>query len=1229
MDLASIGGGNQTVPIRLNEHKTKKRKSHKPDDTSHSFTDTSNAKWYSHRSKTQSSSSDDSDYIRRGQSLDRSLSKQNKNTLCFKRDREAKTPEVRRDSMRYVAKDNTEKYFQDTMTSYSSYETGSVSRSSRSRNRHSEPLPLRRPSDLPVQLTDYNNADVADKQSKETAGRFQIGKRLLKGEIGIKSFNYYLLKEGLKSSKKNASQAKPQDDQKVQFTGTFGKGQGLSKSEENIYEEIYFVDRRYGRKAPAGLQHQQHHQQQQQSARTLYPDCELCNLECTNKNCDICLRTANGVGDVGRSSSRVIGNSYMARHGGGGGVGVSRNQSTGILPPYAASGPGMLMSSSGFSENQSKATKDAAAAAAAAAEHSRQQHVLQYQSYNPNNPGVFKIETTPVAFTSDYNPIHHSIPNHAPSDHHPPQLQHHYATHQSEPPLLTNSTSQFAKQPHKQQHNIHPTSVLAHSNSRYETTNTRTKSSSSSDSMHHNKFAKQPQSLGSRNNQSEFQSEYQLQTQPQPRHHPPQDVQPNHHHNSPQYHQHHQAYPPPIAAIASTNHFDITTGSAKIYKTDSRSSIMSENMSVKSENSGNYRQGFYRRTLPPGGAAAADMSDSSIGDSLFSYSAQRRYFGSAESCRFGYDCRRCSYDGDKCSFSDNCRYECRNCDCSSSYFSSDFDDGANHHQFSRQNSAARMSASMPPNQNKGSTSSSQGCRNAPYNNPNHQRHNTSPATGSLSDTMDLKTTRYAEDFIKHITNVKQNVIYQTGQPPSSESNLPIKRPLNINPITSAAGGDIISLPRKTYFGTTTAASLPSNPQIVSSSSSRPNLCPDYATVTSKKAVAQKPTSDTSNKLEERFANRNNADDTANADAKTKSLPSVKKSAMATEYAQVRKVTKTTTGAIPKAITNPQLSTIPQQTARGGNGGIRNSPKKSLRQCAGRTNTTPGQMEQQQRLNAISTPKSKSSPIRHKQQRSANTKSATTKESSSPPSTTQPTPRDNQSTDLPPPLHPPAPSTQLTKERLKIPFNPRKALPALPVLPPSSQQSDNRVLPTAMPRTMFDKYPTKGDGRQTSKAITVADKLAQSEKNGGHATASAHGNHLQQQQQFMAAAGAAAALIPPASMTSATITAQSSGSIVNTVKYNKTTNRHVEDDEVRTVQTAEDDKHNNTPEGGYDAEDGDDNNDDDDDDDDDGENGDDDDDVFVRQDPSSIGGETRTRRRRKKIKVSRWSYNMMF
>lgn len=128
------------------------------------------------------------------------------------------------------------------------------------------------------------------------------------------------------------------------------------------------------------------------------------------------------------------------------------------------------------------------------------------------------------------------------------------------------------------------------------------------------------------------------------------------------------------------------------------------------------------------------MSDSSLGDSLFSYQSNRRYFGSTESCRFGFECRRCSLDGDKCSYSDNCRHgdRCRNCDCSSSYFSSDFDDTQN---FSRRSSTRYSTKSN--------------------NTQQHQSHNQQQYHDN-NKYYEQKTTRYAEDFIKHVNNVKYN-----------------------------------------------------------------------------------------------------------------------------------------------------------------------------------------------------------------------------------------------------------------------------------------------------------------------------------------------------------------------------------------------------------------------------------------------------------------------------------------
>lgn len=391
-----------------------------------------------------------------------------------------------------------------------------------------------------------------DKQPKEMS-KFQIGKRFLKGEIGIKSFNYYLIKEGLKSSKKTVTKQGQELSPKIL---------GTSKSEENIYEEIYFTDK------PTP----EHHKKQFHK-NIIYPDCELCVQQCSSDNCDIC-------------KYNTIDNSCL-------------DYKSGSLK-FTKTDENLKLINSRQSDYSivNKLNK--------------QPNVLQFQSYNPNNPGVYKIETTPVAFTSDYNPIQ-------------------------------NINQQIQFQPYTV-NSFNPYTV------------NRKKSSSSSDSLH-------------QKNTRRVQSEYFVcptKTVVYPNQ-PPDYIKP------------------------------------KIYKTDSRASLASE-ISIKSENSVKYHK-------------TGEMSDSSIGDSMFSYPTQRRYFGSSESCRFGFECRRCSLETDKCSFSDTCRYECKNCDCSSSYFSSDFDD-------------------------------------TNFNRKNNTNHTTR---------LDARTTRYAEDFIKHVNNVKKNNLYHINK----------------------------------------------------------------------------------------------------------------------------------------------------------------------------------------------------------------------------------------------------------------------------------------------------------------------------------------------------------------------------------------------------------------------------------------------------------------------------------
>lgn len=513
------------------------------------------------RSEDSTSSDDDSSFNRRGQSLDRNLYKQQKKMLCFQREKDSS--QNRRPTKSYNrSKENLSLKSPASGGDYTFQEHRLVDPKRQSysgdRYKHStSTLPLGDRKYSSLHRGEAQSFEALDRPSKiKEISKFQIGKRFLKGEIGIKSFNYYLLKESLKSTKKSGSKVTPTP--------------GISKSEENIYEEVFFTERRPPRR---NIRNQ-----------ISYADCELCIQECKNKNCAICQANEQKCLTVTTYANPK--------------AKTPSNETRTFIQTRK-------MNASNSIENIT--TLNAIAP-----------NVLQYHSYNPNNPGVYKIETTPVAFTSDYNPIEEIY-----------GIQQYAGAHK---------------------------------------TITQKVSSSSSDSVQQQKYMKSKL----RNNCYDRTNE-----------------------------------------LLHANQSSVQHLKPQIYKTDSKASILSE-MSIKSENSTNR---YYR---------PAEMSDSSMGDSLFSYPSQRRYYGSAESCRFSYECRRCSLDGEKCSYSDNCRYECRNCDCSSSYFSSDFDDG----NFSRKNSA------------RISTNSRISCYDDVH-------------------AIDSKTSRYAEDFMKHMNNVKKTCNYQT------------------------------------------------------------------------------------------------------------------------------------------------------------------------------------------------------------------------------------------------------------------------------------------------------------------------------------------------------------------------------------------------------------------------------------------------------------------------------------
>jgi len=473
--------------------------------------------------------------------------------------------------------------------------------------------------------------------------KFQIGKRFLKGEIGIRSFNYYLLKEGLKKNTSKQKQEKPAY---------------MSKSEENIYEEIFFYHdqptpkpqmppalpplNKQATSLSASSLHVKQTNAQSDDGNCL--NCEICIQEaqekhvlCTSQSCDKCLETHQKQNLMTNSLSGSEGYAKVVR---------KINNAT-IYD---------------FFQQQNQG-----------------QTVLHFQSYNPTNPNIYKMETTPVAF--DYNPLEEQIYQQQQQ-----QVQH------------------YARVASQQQKSFSGDGKIT------------TKSSSSNDSI-----------KGQRQRQQEQQQANEFYTRPN------------------------YLYPP--SNNNNNNNNETQSSRTKeqihsIYKTDSSNSLRSENSLNKIYNSKNSSQKSNQSNHTNNNnrdetQIRQDMSDSSLGDSLFSSDANKRYFGSSESCRFNYECgrRRCSLENEKCSFSDTCRYECnlRNCDCSSSYFSSDFDD-TNIYNTSNNNN----------NNNNNNTGSGRS---------NKSHHGNNSSTQQIGDYAyaDPKSTaiHYAEDFIKHVNNVKR------------------------------------------------------------------------------------------------------------------------------------------------------------------------------------------------------------------------------------------------------------------------------------------------------------------------------------------------------------------------------------------------------------------------------------------------------------------------------------------
>lgn len=481
-----------------------------------------------------------------------------------------------------------------------------------------------------VELTDLG-------KHKESSSRFQmIGKRFLKGEIGIKSFNYYLIKEGLKSTKKGDN-AKQQVPPATNSSDENTQSRKNRKMEENIYEEIFFLDK--NRKMGSS------HRKRDEQHWKFKDECELCVQEqCTNENCEIC--NANCLNEkLNRQHQEHCYSSY-GRRTKGGKMMYDYHSDDGVLEnKYAEIGPFPGLNKSPGSDGITRETDNG-------------QPVLQFQSYNPNNPGVYKIETTPIAVTGDYHPFEKNL-----DQYRPPNMQNIYQEIKSS------------------------------------STNPRGKSSSSSDSINQH-----------RNNSQKNKFTENIYSKPIFNQSSSRGMVPNNHR-----HPHYPVDP-------------------KIYKAHSDASILSE-VSNRSEVSMNkYKIG-------------SEMSDSSIGDSLFSYSNhhQRRYFGSSESCRYGSDCQRCL---ERCNYysEDNNNY-CHHCDCSSSYFSSDFDDTTN---LSRKSSTRVSLGSDPSRKSELLEGSGQHFYDYP------KKKNAEP--------------KYGEDFMRHLNNVK-NSAFDTDNSYYSKPNL--------------------------------------------------------------------------------------------------------------------------------------------------------------------------------------------------------------------------------------------------------------------------------------------------------------------------------------------------------------------------------------------------------------------------------------------------------------------------
>lgn len=677
--------------------------------------------------------------------------------------------------------DRTEKYviehlrnkLQNPARGYSAY-SGSQEWDPRENRHQFESDVYARTEERKRHLSSGRSADdllsVHEGTKSKKSGKLQIGRRFLRGEIGIKSFNYYLIKEGLKSTttpNANAEKGpfKSQDpqikgdeknsnDQQRKYkefpsssSGEGYKGRKTSRAggavEENIYEEIFFRDRdlRKG-DAKATAKHHRHSHSAAvvtggsmgrtaarrgetggESSWKFRDDCEICTQQeqqCANANCEICnancgLRKRSDSNTKSSKSSNPKARLTLDFNTDMDGDG---DEDTDAVYARIRRGGGGAAERGGIFVNKYAETGS------------------HYSRIVPRQDVVMDVDLEHDDDDDD-GEVNKALP-YVPAQQPVLQFQ---SYNPNNPGVFKIETTPIAVS----NYNPFDAKMCVDSSNTATTSNVqsiyqeirhinavRGKSSSSSDSLTHSR------NMSRRTGESLKQdlAAEEIYSKPRQR---------------------------------RTN--------AVIYKTASEASMLSE------EARGGGR---------PQVRMAGEMSDSSIGDSLFSCSNQRRYFGSSESCRLGSDCQRCL---ERCNYysEDNKNY-C--CDCSSSYFSSDFDEHPNGGAFNR-NMSSRVSVQSNPATATGVP--------RPHQQPNqhHQQYDNYYDYPKKAKKSSAKCEPgYGEEFMRHVIHVKNTTSF--GEDDSHYSKPKSNTPREMG---SSGGGDSGGGSLRTTSSSTTKAML--------------------------------------------------------------------------------------------------------------------------------------------------------------------------------------------------------------------------------------------------------------------------------------------------------------------------------------------------------------------------------------------------------------------------------------